>query len=359
MTGVSNSSPAILRKSTGAANVGRDGSTVDADLTAMETEVAALQDDVTGLQADKLDKAGGAMTGTQITFPYGGNIAAYPVAGGLARLISLTTHDGGSQSIAINADAMQGTVHTIVLDGYEYRINRNHASSFIIAGFNQLGFLLGGSGARIQYFSNDDTMGDNSSTRVPTQYAAKQYTDAQAAAAVVLANAYTDDEIGALPTPGLALLSSADATAAAAVDFVLPGGYDEYRIKFQGVYGDSVSQTLVMRSSTDGGSSFDAGALDYYSSSNGGAPAGASFISLGTLQTSAANHTNGQVRVYRPHEAQYCKFGAEVDRFVSSTSMDRTEIVATRVATADVDAIRFLATAGNITGKFSLYGVIR
>lgn len=46
MSGGSSASVAILRKSTGAANVGRGGSTVDADLTAVEADVAQNSSDI-------------------------------------------------------------------------------------------------------------------------------------------------------------------------------------------------------------------------------------------------------------------------------------------------------------------------
>lgn len=50
--GISNQSPAVLKKSTGAANVGRGGSTVDADLTALEESVSENAGEIIALAED-------------------------------------------------------------------------------------------------------------------------------------------------------------------------------------------------------------------------------------------------------------------------------------------------------------------
>jgi hypothetical protein len=172
--------------------------------------------------------------------------------------------------------------------------------------------------------------------------------------------------------PGLVLLSSQTVSSpVAAVDFTsgIDGTYDEYEFHVIHAVPVTDGQPLYLRTSTDGGSTFDASAGNYiYRMVT--VSAAAVFVTDSTSATqiqligsTVGSDTNETgvcivVRLIAPSAAQYTTLnwtGSYVDNAGWNLPVTGG---GTRRSAADVDAIRFLFASGNIErGTFRLYGV--
>ncbi len=78
-------------------------------------------------------------------------------------------------------------------------------------------------------------------------------------------------ETGAALAGGPLLLSSQEASSSPSIDFesFITSLYDEYEIRFFDVLAQTDDATLVLRTSTNNGSSYDSGASDYRSAGTG------------------------------------------------------------------------------------------
>ena len=179
-----------------------------------------------------------------------------------------------------------------------------------------------------------------------------------------------------LSAGGLILISSQTiSSAVAAVDITsgIDSTYDEYEIHLSGFKPVTDNVGLYLRTSTDGGSTFDSGASDY------GFTALNSRTNLNTLSTSGVSaataiqldgyhnvHTDancdgvdGVVRIFRPSEAAYTRmYFAVVNPRTALTDESYNQGMGVRASATDVDAIRLLFSSGNIaSGTVRLYGV--
>ena len=171
---------------------------------------------------------------------------------------------------------------------------------------------------------------------------------------------------------GMTLLATASASASATVDFdtgIDWTSYKKYVIEVTDIAPATDTADLYVRTSTDGGSTYDAGASDYrYAGtqvdSNGAAVAvvtsdAASEIQVSSNSGAAANESGDlTLTIYNPAGTKFTKLryfhpfihSAGVMRVVSGGGF--------RESAADVDGIRFLYSSGNIaSGEFKLYGV--
>jgi len=164
------------------------------------------------------------------------------------------------------------------------------------------------------------------------------------------------------------------ASASAALDFVFSGSYREYVLKFWQLLPATNSVTLYLRTSTNGGSTYDAGGSDYkqvlmYANESGGAPANQansaqSFIPLtipGGAIGNGANQTgvSGEVRLYNPTASAYCTISVDTGYLSTADSLHTVRGNGVRLTAQDVNAARFLFSSGNITSGFAqLYGVV-
>ena len=174
------------------------------------------------------------------------------------------------------------------------------------------------------------------------------------------------------PPPGLVPLGAPIeiTTPVAAVDIVLPSGYDEYIIRTWNVRPVS-SSDLQMRLSTDGGSSFASGASDYqtvhlYAQGTSIASEPTSqdrnHIQLARIVATGAdpNGVSLEIRVIRPFDAThttvfYSGYQAQNNFPANGQLALGTGIRRTNAAT---DTIRLLFATGDIAaGKIQLYGV--
>lgn len=180
-------------------------------------------------------------------------------------------------------------------------------------------------------------------------------------------------------TGSCVLLSTQTASASATLNFasVITSAYSHYRFVFEDLRPATDTVGFWMRTSTDNGSTYDSGVSDYEWAVNNteeyaGTPSqnsttaidGASaYISLTPLETTdvgnaAAEGLSGELTIYNPTgttrkklikwEVMYQDGGGD-DRYASGRGA--------RLATTDIDAVRFLFSSGNITsGKIYCYG---
>jgi hypothetical protein len=189
---------------------------------------------------------------------------------------------------------------------------------------------------------------------------------------VLTADSSTDSGVAwsAATQPGLVFISSATISTDAAIDFTgISSTYDEYEFHLLNVIPTNDGQNIVVRTSTNGGSSYDSGASDYStqyisSVSTTVASFGAATttgITLGPGGIGSATNEMGLscvLRLIRPSEATYTRIdyaGGDVD---SSGVLRTFQGAGQRLSAADVDAVRFLASAGNLqSGIIKMYGV--
>jgi len=177
--------------------------------------------------------------------------------------------------------------------------------------------------------------------------------------------------------PGMRLLTSGSASNAASLDVVLTS-YTAYQTVML-VLNDVIPQTddtqLLMRFSTNGGSSYDSGANDYQyatvaANSNltgvsvGSATVGTSSISLSSataankLSSDAGAHAEFVITIFNRTNAsrktQIIYQGGYVNTTPITISLTGSGF---RNAAQDTDAVTFLMSSGNINASYKLYGL--
>lgn len=169
--------------------------------------------------------------------------------------------------------------------------------------------------------------------------------------------------VGSIPT--LELLSSATLSSDSSVDFILPAGYSKFIAEYIEVV-PSTNTVLLLRTSADGGSTFDAVAGDYFNAalymlSNSTTVSGlaASSGSAGEIRLSNARLTHsGSVEIYAPLASTITTI-KHYNTVTTSTEVGFFQGSAKRNAAEVTDAIRFITLAGTLaTGTINLYGVI-
>jgi hypothetical protein len=171
---------------------------------------------------------------------------------------------------------------------------------------------------------------------------------------------------------GLEFISTTDISNVATVDFTLPSGYDAYQFVLGNVVPATDSTALYIRTSSNGGSSFDAGQYDYaYAHSYYDMDVGNSEESKArsadyqieatrSFVGSASGETgiSGDVRVYFPSlSARTLVYGSLVFQNDSARHV-KNEFGGARLSSASADAVRFLFNTGNLeSGTITLYGM--
>jgi len=169
---------------------------------------------------------------------------------------------------------------------------------------------------------------------------------------------------------GWVKISAQTAATSATIDFTgLTSTYGSYMVIISAMRPADDATKLIMRTSTDNGGAYDAGASDYHwmnqeqatTTITGTQSTGASSIALQSTNLGNAANENGAwvITIYDPTAAQYCF----VNYFGQTTSTSGTHRwqsgTGRRVSAADVTAIRFLMDSGNISiGEFILYGQV-
>lgn len=165
-------------------------------------------------------------------------------------------------------------------------------------------------------------------------------------------------------------ISTQTASSSATINFTgLTSEFSQYIVIISDLAPATDAVDFLMRTSTNGGSTYDAGATDYgyaLSTLNDAGTAGSTFaasdtaIILGTGLGNAANEINTfNIYIFNPSAANNCHIRYEGTQVNTTSNLRTASGAGRRKATADVDAIRFLMSSGNITsGKFTLYGLI-
>lgn len=165
------------------------------------------------------------------------------------------------------------------------------------------------------------------------------------------------------------LLNSATASTSATIDFTLPSGYAAYKLVWAHIAPATDNVTLFLRTSTDGGSTFDAGASDYSWINNftNEVPANAPFVDtadtgirIGAALGNASNeHTSGHVILYNPAAAAFCNVLAWAVQINNSGAMSVLTACGRRLTAANVDAVRLIMSSGTVaSGEVRLYGLV-
>jgi len=181
--------------------------------------------------------------------------------------------------------------------------------------------------------------------------------------------------IAASQASGLVFISAQTASSVAQIDFTgLDSTYEEYELHAINAVPATDAVNPWLRTSTDNGSSFAAANGDYFWSLAAGAGAGtfgmtndngttsATRIQLGLAisNTTANGGFTCVIRVSNPAGTSHNKTIIWAGGGSNGTNMTKADGVGQRRSTADVDAIRFLFSSGNIaSGLFKLYGVTK
>lgn len=185
--------------------------------------------------------------------------------------------------------------------------------------------------------------------------------------------------LGVTSGGGWVPIKTVTASGSSTVDFVngsggvvLDGTYKAYAVVITSLVPASDGEILALRTSTNAGSSYDSGASDYNYANitigsdsatvSGDVDAANNYIYLGGagggIGNAATEHANAVVYLYNPAGTRYFTVEWSMSYLNPSTALKNARGSGSRLASADVDAIRFLMTAGNITsGTFTLYGL--
>jgi len=180
--------------------------------------------------------------------------------------------------------------------------------------------------------------------------------------------------IGSTPAvqDNLILLSTATASNSATIDFTgLTSTYYYYKVIIEDYIPVTDNTGLWFRTSADGGSTYDAGASDYsvYGETfrNAGADSllDADIAQIDLTCTGSSNmgtgtneRANFEVTVYNPSATARCDMTWKGTSLSAAPYSSAYLGQGARVASAAVNAIRFLSSSGNIlSGVFKLYGI--
>ncbi len=164
------------------------------------------------------------------------------------------------------------------------------------------------------------------------------------------------------------LLSSTTlGSAVASVAFTLPSGFFSYRLDIANMAPANNAVFMIMRTSTNGGSSYDAGASDYGFQVVQGTlnvtTAAAAQVTVAGSNITLGNATNrslsGEMKLWLPSSTtQFAKFAWQTTEMGSDGQVRNTVGAGQRLTAADVDAFQLLYSVGNIAAgaQFRLYG---
>lgn len=178
-----------------------------------------------------------------------------------------------------------------------------------------------------------------------------------------------------LSTGSLVLLADTDVSAVSTIDFTAFNNtlYENYLFIFENVKPATDSVRFQMRTSTDGGSTFDSGASDYnysilVSTSTSTATdnqAGGSSSAIGLTVGNSGNAVNeqlsGHLYLYGPHLSLLTKCTFHTTGADTATNVKNHVGSGYRFANLDVDGIRFFWSSGNFTaqGAIKMYGIAK
>ena len=180
------------------------------------------------------------------------------------------------------------------------------------------------------------------------------------------------------PASGLALLTSGSVASVSSLDIVLTSytGYRGLIFMLANFLPVTDGVTLMLRVSTNGGSSYDAAAGNYQFASYGINSAGTGVNSSTTSSTvinlstgtggalvgnASGEGLNGRIEIYRQTVTGFrprILFHTAANSNAATTDVVQQIGVGGRTANQDTDAVRFLFSSGNISsGDYAVYGL--
>ena len=169
---------------------------------------------------------------------------------------------------------------------------------------------------------------------------------------------------GGVAGSGITFLASATASASATVEFtsLIDSTYNMYLIVWEDVKPATDNVDFHFRTSSDGGVSFDSGASDYSYYLETSGTLGATFIKLSSgsrLGNDTNEKADGFMFLMNPSAASYTTLHSQCMYLGVTTNFIKAQVSGIRNSAADVDAIQFLMSSGNIaSGTFKLYGFV-
>lgn len=171
--------------------------------------------------------------------------------------------------------------------------------------------------------------------------------------------------------PSVRLLKSASVSAASeAIIGDFTSEFHTYLVLFEDLQSSSDNDTLILRVSTDNGSTFDSGA-GHYAWNNVASDNNGSLSSTGSAADTEINlrasygtaslkerTTSGRLYIFRPVESgQFTKIHYHAARVNSSGTHQFITATGQREAQQADNAIELLWSTGNITVRYDLYGI--
>lgn len=164
-------------------------------------------------------------------------------------------------------------------------------------------------------------------------------------------------------------LATATASASATIDFTgLTSAYVAYKLVLSHLLPATDNVALWIRTSTNNGVSYDAGASDYRyavgivnssgTNTGAGSTGAAQMVLLDTQGNATGEVLSGVAYLFNPSAAKYGQLAWVINGTDTSSGGRSTYGGGTRQTAADIDAIRIMYSSGNIaSGQFDLYGL--
>ncbi len=162
-------------------------------------------------------------------------------------------------------------------------------------------------------------------------------------------------------------ISTATASSSANIDFTLSTSYRAFKIIFSNIIPATDGASLVLRTSTDGGSTFSSGASDYvidraYITGGTTSTVTASqsyFLAAPAIGNSTNEQAGGEILIINPQSASYCRMLVRGQGNLDTGFPIYFYGGGARGSAGDVDAVRLLMSTGNISsGTLTLYGML-
>lgn len=167
-------------------------------------------------------------------------------------------------------------------------------------------------------------------------------------------------ESGAPTGTGWEFISSVTASTSANLNFTsgIDSTYLSYAFIFNNIRPELTGDTFNLRTSTNGGSSYDAGASDYGWNSNTSFDLDDDRIEIApTISLSVGRSVSGILYLYNP-SSTYSSTYSIVGYLNAGSDFLRSRSYGRRKSSDDVDAVRFFMQSGNITsGTIYMYGI--
>jgi hypothetical protein len=127
----------------------------------------------------------------------------------------------------------------------------------------------------------------------------------------------------------------------------LAAGYD-YIFSFQNLLPQTDGTHLLLRTSTDGGSTYDSGAGNYTDAAGAGASTSIRLSSANNGGNVAGEGLSIDITVYNPGDTTMTHISCDGMQFLTDGTSTSCKFQGKRDSAADVDAVQFLMSSGNL-----------